>query len=67
MVILMIGFITFEYAIEIHAATAAMTANQAQSSILNDTAIVHNQPVLGCIAANQEVINTAAELALLEN
>ena len=61
------GANTVKYAIEIDGATDAMTANQAASTILNDTAIVHNQPVLGCIAANQEVINTAAELALLEN
>ena len=55
------------FAIEIDDATDAMTANQAASVILADTAIVHYQPILGSIAANQEVINTALELWFLEN
>jgi hypothetical protein len=55
------------YTIEVDAASADMTSNQGTSLVLGDSGVIHYVKDASSIDTGTEVINTAAELALLND
>ena len=58
---------TVLYTVEVDAASAAMTTNQAVSVILNGQGKVHFKKLASAIATGVEVIDTTVELGLLDD